>query len=88
MENIYRLPYPVNSFNEHYNSSANMSHKQVLLGYQAFQIRLVLEFSYVIIAQNCSKGLKIPRNTVSNRHAHGLLLVERDFRGGNLKDAR
>jgi len=28
MENIYRLPYSVNSFNEHYNPSANMSHKQ------------------------------------------------------------
>ena len=54
----------------------------------ALQIRLVLVSSYVIIAQNCSKVIKILRNTVSDKPAHGLLLVERDFRGGNLKDAK
>ena len=44
MENIYRLPYPVNSFNEHYNSSVNMSHKQGFWNINAFQKRLALSF--------------------------------------------
>ena len=88
MENIYRLPYPVNYFNEHYNPSANMPHKQGLLVINAFQKRLVLVSSYVIIAQNRSKVAKILRNAVGDKPAHGLLLVERDFRGGNLKDAK
>jgi len=43
--------------------------------------------SYVIIAQNCSKVIKILRNTVSDKPAHGLLSFERDLRRGNLKDA-
>jgi hypothetical protein len=34
MENIYRLPYPVNSFSEHFNSGVKVSHKQVLLKYK------------------------------------------------------
>jgi hypothetical protein len=49
---------------------------------------LVLVSSYVIIAQNCSKVIKILRNTVSDKPARGLLLVERDFREGNSKDAK
>ena len=49
---------------------------------------LVLVSSYVIIAQNCSKVIKILRNTVSDKPAYGFLLVERYFRRGNLKEAR
>jgi hypothetical protein len=58
MENIYRLPYPVNSFNEHYNPSANMPHEQGFWNMNAFQKRLASVFFYIIIALNRSKGLK------------------------------